>query len=254
MSDKLFQARVDAYTATRLRAYAQAKPKKMSESELVKHALDLVIDEADRQLAALQKKVMADAARTAQALEGAAEPTPLNTAARLGPQVPAGSETFQAKIKEAKVLRLNAIRRAYDASDSQLIRRGFELILDQMNHTKTQTQLLQQLHADYLAARAAIQGTAPAAIPDRDTTGPDTADSDAGDTDTANRAAPDSELPSTPSLEGPHEQHMQSHGHAVKETAGSSVAVASADGPPTPVVTPSRPVEREQHRSETGRV
>ncbi len=72
MPDRLFQARVDAYAATRLRAYAQAKPKKkMSESELVKYALDLVIDEADRQLAALQqKKVLADANRTAQALGG----------------------------------------------------------------------------------------------------------------------------------------------------------------------------------------
>ena len=168
MSDKLFQARVDAYTATRLRAYAQAKPKKMSESELVKLALDLVIDEADRQIAALQKKVMADAAQTAQALGGT--PTPLNTAARLGPQVPAGSETFQAKIKEAKVLRLNAIRRAYDASDSQLIRRGFELILEKMNHTPTQTQLLQQLRADYLAARAAIQGTSSVDTSDPDAT------------------------------------------------------------------------------------
>lgn len=236
MADKLFQARVDAYTATRLRAYAQvAKPKKMSESELVKHALDLVIDEADRQIAALQKKVMADAARTARALKGGAEPTeptPVDTVARLGPQVPAGSETFQAKVNEAKVARLNAIRRAYDASDSQLIRRGFELILDQMNHTKTQTQLLQQLHADYLAARAAIQGTAPTAIPDRNTADPHTADTDAGDTDTANYSTPDSELPSTSSIERPREQHTQSHGDAVTATTESSVVVASPDGPP----------------------
>lgn len=212
MSDKLFQARVDAYTATRLRAYAQANPKKMSESELVKLALDLVIEEADRQLAALQKKVMADAARTAQALGGAADPTPLNTAARLGPQVPAGSETFQAKIKEAKVLRLNAIRRAYDASDSQLIRRGFELILDQMNHTKTQTQLLQQLRADYLAARAAIQGT-----PSVDTSDPDVVDHDVVD--------PESPLPPDHS----DEQSAKFDGDMVTATAATAPAT-SADG------------------------
>lgn len=214
MSDKLFQARVDAYTATRLRAYAQAKPKKMSESELVKLALDLVIDEADRQIAALQKKVMADAAQTAQAL---GTPTPLNTAARLGPQVPAGSETFQAKIKEAKVLRLNAIRRAYDASDSQLIRRGFELILDQMNHAKTQTQLLQQLRADYLAARAAIQGTSSV-----DTSDPDTSDPDATDHDATNHEPP-------VSPEQSDEPVRQSDDDLVKATAATAPAT-SADG------------------------
>ncbi|KDE96732.1 hypothetical protein Y900_030870 [Mycolicibacterium aromaticivorans JS19b1 = JCM 16368] len=218
---------MDAYAATRLRAYAQAKPKKMSESELVKYALDLVIDEADRQLAALQQKVLADANRTAQALGGTAEPTPLDTAARLGPQVPAGSETFQAKIKEAKALRLNAIRRAYDASDSQLIRRGFELILDEMHDT--QAQLLQQLHADYLATQAAIRGTATVVTTtDHDTADHDTTGDDRVDHDTAD----DPGLPwVSSSPETPNVQRAHSDGDAAKEAAGS-VAVASPEGPP----------------------
>lgn len=160
MTDKLFQARVDERTAKRLLAYAEAKTaetkKKMSESKLVEYALDLVVAEADRQLAALQQKVRADAERTAQALQGESASTRPTSALQLGPGVPAGTKTFQTKIKSPKTARLHAIGRAYDASDSDLIRRGFKLIIDETVRNKA--QLLQQLHNDYVATCAALVG------------------------------------------------------------------------------------------------
>lgn len=169
MADKLFQARVDERTAKRLLAYAKAaKPlkgkKKMTESELVQYALDLVIDEADRQLAALQQKVIVDAQRTARALQGDSGDTSTSTALRLGPGVPAGGKTFQATIKDPKSSRLHAIGRAYNASDSELVRRGFKLIIDET--VRNQTNLLHQLHADYLATRAALVGADGAVEPE----------------------------------------------------------------------------------------
>lgn len=100
MAEKLLQARVDERTAMRLWAYAEAMPgepgktnksnkkKKMSESELVKHAIDLVIAESDRQLVALQRKIRADAEQTAQALSGdMPAPSRPASALQLGAQV-----------------------------------------------------------------------------------------------------------------------------------------------------------------------
>ena len=169
MAEKLLQARVDERTAMRLWAYAEAMPgepgktnksnkkKKMSESELVKHAIDLVIAESDRQLVALQRKIRADAEQTAQALSGdMPAPSRPASALQLGAQVPPGGKTFQAKIPQAKADRLHAFGRAYRASDSELIRRGFKLILEEAMRNKE--QLLQQLRDDYEATAAALVG------------------------------------------------------------------------------------------------
>jgi Arc/MetJ-type ribon-helix-helix transcriptional regulator len=188
MAEKLLQARVDERTAMRLWAYAEAMPgepgktnksnkkKKMSESELVKHAIDLVIAESDRQLVALQRKIRADAEQTAQALSGdMPAPSRPASALQLGKQVPPGGKTFQAKVPQDKADRLHAFGRAYRASDSELIRRGFKLILEEAMHNKE--QLLQQLRADYEATAAALVGDFDLA----DVGGPDIPEQPVGD-------------------------------------------------------------------------
>lgn len=165
MTNDVFQARVDERYAERLAAYAKAraradgKKKPLSEAELVKYALDLVIKEADRNLPALHMQIRHRADRAAQALNGGTtrsdDPGP-----KLGAGVPAGKATFQAKIADPKASRLKAIGIAYNATDSELVRRGFMLIVDEAE--RDQAILLQQLRADYVATRAALIGHAAA--------------------------------------------------------------------------------------------
>ncbi len=164
MTNDVFQARVDERYAERLAAYAKAraradgKKKPLSEAELVKYALDLVIREADRDLPALHMQIKHRADRAAQALNGNTT-SPDDSGPELGPGVPAGKATFQAKIADPKASRLKAIGIAYNATDSELVRRGFMLIMDEAE--RDQAILLQQLRADYVATRAALIGLDP---------------------------------------------------------------------------------------------
>jgi hypothetical protein len=146
---KTFQARVDRVTTERLLAIQRAEG--WTDFELVQHALELVIDEADRNLATIIDK--ADAIR--DFFTGKAQ-TPAQHGGRgSDDEVGPGGKTFQRRIKGPDVDRLRVTLAQIERwSESQLVRRGLKLVIEEAS--RDINQILDKLKVEYDTARTAL--------------------------------------------------------------------------------------------------
>jgi hypothetical protein len=145
---KTFQARVDRVTTERLLAIQRAEG--WTDSELVQHALELVIDEADRNLATHIDK--ADAIR--DFFTGKAQTPPQHGGRGSDDEVGPGGKTFQGRIKGPDVDRLRTLAQIEGWSESQLVRRGLKLVIEEAS--RDINQILDKLKVEYDTARKAL--------------------------------------------------------------------------------------------------
>lgn len=148
MRAKVFQARVDHATTQQLIAIQRAED--WTDSELVQHALQLVIDDADRNLAVLTDK--ADALR--DFLTGKIQDPPDHEGWGADAEVGPGGKTFQGRIKGPDVARLQTLARIEGCTESQLVRRGLKLVIEEAS--RDIEQIRQKLEAEYRTALQAI--------------------------------------------------------------------------------------------------
>ncbi len=147
MRAKTFQARVDQATTKQLLAIQRAE--EWTDSQLVQHALELVIEDADQNLAAIVDK--ADAMR--DFLTGKTQAPPEH-GSRGDDEVGPGGKTFQGRIKGPDVERLRTLAQIEGWSESQLVRRGLKLVIEEAS--RDVNHILDKLQAEYDAAVAAI--------------------------------------------------------------------------------------------------
>ncbi len=147
MRAKTFQARVDQATTKELIAIQRAED--WTDSQLIKHALELVIEEADQNLASLADK--ADAMR--DFLTGKTQDPP-EQRVRNDDEVGPGGKTFQGRIKGPDVDRLRALARIEGCTESQLVRHGLKLVIEEAS--RDIDQIRDKLQAEYHAALQAL--------------------------------------------------------------------------------------------------
>lgn len=158
MAAKTFQARVDRVTTDQLLAIQRADG--LSDSQIVQRGLQLIIDEADRNLATWQKNAIDKARAMGSFLAGEEESPPVSTWSRTADdEVGPGGKTFQARIKDPLVTRLLAIAEIQGWSESQLVRRGLKLVIEEAS--RDINHLLAKLDAEYQAARRALEDNLP---------------------------------------------------------------------------------------------
>lgn len=158
MAAKTFQARVDRTTTDQLVAIQRADG--LSDSQLVQRALKLIVDEADRNLATLEKDAIDKARAMGNFLAGKERSLPHPSRSRNAEdEVGPGGKTFQARIKDPDVDRLVAIAQIQGWSESQLVRRGLKLVIEEAS--RDIGHLLAKLDAEYQTARRALEDNLP---------------------------------------------------------------------------------------------
>jgi hypothetical protein len=154
MAAKTFQARVDQITTDQLLAIQRADG--LSDSQIVQRALKLIIDEADKNLATLERDAIDKARAMGNFLAGKEPSPPQSSRSRTADdEVGPGGKTFQARIKDPDVDRLLAIAHIQGWSESQLVRRGLKLLIEEAS--RDITHLLEKLDAEYQTARRALE-------------------------------------------------------------------------------------------------